>query len=173
MDPYNIYNKYEEDFKKNFNPDFLSIKYHNSNKPTYVIIYDGYIKPDDISKKIPFEWLKIAEEKIIDIIISPHPLTIFERHAEDLDDFYDDSLFIRYQNIDKPTFDIQYGDDCDPIDIRKNLPQSWLSLEKYDVINIVIRECELPENHQSDILSNLKEEFMSKLDKISKSNQQS
>ena len=138
MEPLNIFEKYKTEFLNNFNSEYLEIKYINDVKPIYLIIYDDIIELNDIVKKLPKEWEELSTNKIIKISIVPHPLTIFNMHADVLDDFYDDSLIIKYHNFGKPTFDIQY-DQNDPEEIRKNLPEDWKFYEKCKIVDIVIR----------------------------------
>lgn len=138
MEPLNIFEKYKTEFLNNFNSEYLEIKYINDEKPIYLIIYDDIIELNYIIKKLPKEWEELSTNKIIKISIVPHPLTIFNMHADILDDFYDDSLIIKYHNFGKPTFDIQY-DENDPQEIRKNLPEDWKFYEKCKIIDIVIR----------------------------------
>ena len=133
MELLNIFEKYKTEFLNNFNSEYLEIKYINDEKPIYLIIYDKMIELNDIVKKLPKEWEELSTNKIIKISIVPHPLTIFNTHADILDDFYDDSLIIKYHNFGKPTFDIQY-DQNDPQEIRKNLPEDWKFYEKCKIV---------------------------------------
>lgn len=149
MEPLNIFEKYKTEFLNNFNSEYLEIKYINDEKPIYLIIYDKIIELNDIVKKLPKEWEELSINKIIKISIVPHPLTIFNMHADILDDFYDDSLIIKYHNLGKPTFDIQY-DENDPHEIRKNLPEDWKFYEKCKIIDIVIRNVNETEDHSTD-----------------------
>ena len=151
MEPLNIFEKYKTEFLNNFNSEYLEIKYINDVKPIYLIIYDDIIELNDIVKKLPKEWEELSTNKIIKISIVPHPLTIFNMHANVLDDFYDDSLIIKYHNFGKPTFDIQY-DQNDPEEIRKNLPEDWKFYEKCKVVDIVIRN--LKEDKDNSTTSN-------------------
>ena len=149
MEPLNIFAQYKTEFLSNFNSEYLEIKYINDEKPNYLIIYDDIIKLNDIVKKIPKEWDELSLNKIIKISIVPHPLTIFNKHADILDDFYDDSLIIKYHNYGKPTFDIQY-DQNDPQEIRKNLPKDWKFYEKCKIVDIVIRNFKEDEDNLID-----------------------
>ena len=149
MEPLNIFEKYKTEFLNNFNSEYLEIKYINDEKPIYLIIYDDIIELNYIIKKLPKEWEELSTNKIIKISIVPHPLTIFNKHADILDDFYEDSLIIKYHNFGKPTFDIQY-DENDPHEIRKNLPEDWKFYEKCKIIDIVIRNINEAEDHPTD-----------------------
>ena len=149
MELLNIFEKYKTEFLNNFNSEYLEIKYINDEKPIYLIIYDKMIELNDIVKKLPKEWEELSTNKIIKISIVPHPLTIFNTHADILDNFYDDSLIIKYHNFGKPTFDIQY-DQNDPQEIRKNLPEDWKFYEKCKIVDIVIRNFKEDEDNFTD-----------------------
>lgn len=167
MNPIDYFNKHISEIKKNFNPNLVDIRYFEGEKPAYIIIYDEIVKFEDILKIIPDDWHKLSKEKVVNLVITPHPLTIFNMYAQTLDDYYDDSLIIRYENFDKPTFDIQY-DECDPVDIRKNLPSDWTTIEKYDIVKIIIRKFEEPEFLQSQEFKDLQNNFNKKLDDLLK-----
>lgn len=164
-----VFNKYKAEIENKLG--HLLLKFHKNDIPIFLIIYDDILntlQSDEIINTLPVEWIELKNKKIIDIVIKPHPLTIFNNHAIQLDDFFDDSLIINYNNFEKPTYDIQYGDDVNPDNVRKNLPDDWKLLEKYNIVDINIRKYEVPDFLESQQFNDLQDKFMDKLNNLKK-----
>ena len=95
-----------------------------------------------------------------------HPLDIFNKHAEKVDYNFDDNLILRYNNFGKPTYDIQFDESLNCEEIREGLPSDWIKLEKYGIIDIVIRKVEIPEFNDSDKFKEVKDLFKKRIDDL-------
>ena len=49
-------------------------------------------------------------------------------------------------------------------EIREGLPADWIKLEKYGIVDIVIRKLEIPEFHDSDRFKEIKDHFKKRID---------
>jgi len=69
-----------------------------------------------------------------------HPLIVFEKYQEWLDEKFDDSLIIEYHNPGKPVFKVLFDPTVDEKELQKAIPKEWRDLERDGKVTLDIRE---------------------------------
>lgn len=108
-----------------------------------------------------------------------HPLTIFEKYAEDLDDQFDDGLIVEYQNYDGPIYTIMYDPSVDEKELQAAIPKEWRDLEKAGKVRIWIKkyteDCEehkRAEHIVNVVMKDKRDELVQKLQQLLKDQDQ-
>ena len=164
MNPKEVFDKYVVEYKNKFEEELVVVIYFEDDIPVFIIIFSNILSHDDVLKKVPDEWWTFNGNKDINIISTPHPLDIFDKHAEKVDYNFDDGLILRYINFGKPTYDIQFDESLNCEEIREGLPADWIKLEKYGIVDIIIRKVEIPEFQNSDQFKDIKDHFNKRID---------